>query len=83
VAIQCLPADAELDAQVADPGTWLTHGGLGETQLGGGHLEWPAAVAAPSARGRQDSLGAFDDQFAFELSQWSAPLRVDRIRLLI
>jgi hypothetical protein len=52
VAIQRLTADAELDAQVADIGTWLTHGGLGKTQFSGRHLEWSATVAAPSARGR-------------------------------
>src|ERR1019366_468002 len=69
VAIQRLPADAEFDAQFADLGTWLTHGSLRKTQLGGGHLEWPAAIAAPSARGCQASLGALDDQFAFELGE--------------
>ena len=67
MAIQRLPADAEFDAQFADLGIWLTHGGLGKTQPGDRHLEWPAAVAAPSARGRKARLGTLDDQFAFEL----------------
>ncbi len=65
--IQGLPRDAKFLAQVADLGLWLTHCRHRQPQLGGGHLERPAAFPPRAPRlGRQSCAR---DQLALELGQ--------------
>ena len=69
MAVEGLAGDAESGAQLADPGLALAHGGLGEAQLGRGHLVRPPPPAATRARGGQAGPGALADQLALELGQ--------------
>jgi len=47
--------------QRSDLGVGLAHRGGGQAELGGGHLEGPAAFAAAGAGGGQTGDGAFGD----------------------
>ena len=67
--IQGLPRDAKFLAQVADLGLWLTHCRHRQPQLGGGHLERPAAFPpAPAGRGKAGKREQ-PDQLPLEIGQ--------------
>lgn len=69
MAVESLPGDAELGTEVPNGGVGLAHGGHGEADLGGGHLERPPTGATAGTGGNQAGGGALGDQFTFELSQ--------------
>ena len=67
--VQSLSRDAEFLAQVADLGFGVPHCRHRQAQLGGRHLERPAAFPAARPRRGQARYGALSDQLALELGQ--------------
>ena len=69
MAVKGLPADTQLIAQLTNLGAGLAHSRLGETELGGGHLEWTTTLATAGAGRCKPCPGALDDEVVFELGE--------------
>src|SRR3954463_1036661 len=67
--VERLAGDAELPAELADPGLRPAHGRPPQPQLGRGHLVGPAAMVPTGTRRDQAGPGALDDQLALKLGQ--------------
>ena len=61
--------DAEFPAKVRNAGVAVSHGGLGETDLVLGQLEFAPAVATTRPGGGEAGHGALADQISFEFRQ--------------
>ena len=69
IAVEGDRLNAEFCGEFGNRGIAAFHGGLGETNLGLGEGELPAAPSPPGTGGFEPGNGALADQLALELRQ--------------